>query len=210
MTAPRQFSMIDKFWRTVRYRLHIPMLRNKATPEHIARGVMIGMIWAMTPFFGFHMALVFITWIVATRVFGWDFCLVNGLAWTWTTNIVTIVPAYYLFYLTGQILMGNFSDPLGYEAFHSLFVLSENQDADIFTTLAAQLEVLWKFFGIPLFMGSAVWAVVSGWLSYKLSYGFVRRYQEHRARRMAKAAKKPEKRSKFKPLPSGPQGEQKA
>lgn len=209
MTVTRQFSMTEKFWRIVRYRLHVPMMRNRATPDHIARGVMIGMIWAMTPFFGFHMALVFMTWIVATRLFGWDFCLVNGLAWTWTTNLLTIVPAYYLFYLTGQILMGNFSDPLGYEAFKSLFVVSEHQDAGMFAALAAQLEALWQLFGIPLFLGSAVWAALSGWVSYKLSYGFVERYQEHRATKMAKA-KKPKRGANFKPLPSGPQGEQKA
>lgn len=201
--------MIEKFWRIVRYRLHIPMMRNRATPVHIARGVMIGMIWAMTPFFGLHMALVFITWLVATRGFGWDFCLVNGLAWTWTTNILTIIPAYYLFYLTGQMLMGNFSDPLGYDAFKTLFVMSEHQGSGLLEALAAQLEALWNLFGIPLFIGSALWAAISGWVSYKLSLGFVQRYQEHRAKKMAKA-KKTDRKSDFKALSSQPQGEQKA
>ncbi len=209
MSFTRQFSLIERFGRLVRYRLHVPMLRNRATPDHIARGVMIGMIWAMTPFFGFHMALVFVTWLITTRVFGWDFCLVNGLAWTWTTNILTIIPAYYLFYLTGQILMGNFLDPLGYEAFKSLFVITEHQGSDMFSTLAAQLDALWKLFGIPLFVGSALWAAISGWVSYKLSLGFVQRYQEHRASKMAKA-KKSNGQSRVKPLSSGGQGEQKA
>ena len=187
MSTPRQFGYLERLKRIVRYRLHIPMLRSTQPANHVARGVMVGMIWAMTPFFGLHMAFVFITWILTRRLFKWDFSLVNGLAWTWTTNFLTIIPAYYLFYLTGQILMGSMSDPLGYESFKSVFLTAEQVTADNPGTLGAQLWALWKAFGLPLFIGSAFWSALSGWLSYRLSLGFVTRYRKHRARKMAAA-----------------------
>jgi uncharacterized protein (DUF2062 family) len=152
---------------------------------------MVGMIWAMTPFFGLHMALVLATWLLARRFFNWDFSLVNGLAWTWTTNVFTVLPALYVYYLTGQLLFGNLSDPIGYEGFTSIFHVAEQSAADDPSTFGAMLTNLWDAFGLPLFVGSAIWSVISGWVAYHLSLSFVTRYREHRAQKMAAAKKRP-------------------
>ena len=167
------------------------MIRNKQPVHVVARGVMDGMIWAMTPFFGLHMALVLGTWLFSRRFLNWDFSLVNGLAWTWTTNVFTVLPAFYLFYLTGQVLLGNFSDPLGYDAFKTVFHVAEQRAADDPGSAGFQLGNLWRAFGLPLFLGSAVWAAVSGWVSYQIASAFLTRYRELRAERMAKARKRP-------------------
>lgn len=167
------------------------MIRNKQPVHIVARGVMVGMVWAMTPFFGLHMALVLGTWLFSRRFLNWDFSLVNGLAWTWTTNVFTILPAFYLFYLTGQMLLGNFSDPLGYETFKSIFHMAEQQAADDPGSAGSHLGNLWRAFGLPLFLGSAIWAALSGWISYQLASAFLTRYRELRAQRMARARKRP-------------------
>lgn len=191
MTSPRHVGLFGRMKRVARYRLHIPMIRNRQPVQIVARGVMVGMICAMTPFFGLHMALVLGIWIVARRFFKWDFSLVNGLAWTWITNVFTVLPAFYLFYVTGQVLMGQYSDPLGYDMFKSVFQMAEQKAASDPGTAGYHIGNLWQTFGLPLFLGSAVWATISGWLAYRLSTAFVLRYREHRARKMAKARKRP-------------------
>jgi hypothetical protein len=191
MNTPREYGLFERLKRVVRYRLHIPMLRNKQSPTHVARGVMVGMIWAMTPFFGFQMGLVFATWMASRWLFGWNFCLVNGLAWTWTTNVFTLIPVFYLFYVTGQMLMGGFSDPVGYDNFKSAVLTAEHDAVENPSHLGAQMSKLWNAFGLPLFAGSAVWATITGCLAYWLSLGFVTRYREHRASRMSTAKKSP-------------------
>lgn len=176
--------------RIARYRLHVPMMRSKGSATHVARGVSVGMAWAMSPFFGLHMMFVFVTWFISRKIFKWDFCLINGLAWTWTTNVLTVIPAYYLCYLTGQILLGNLGDPLGYDTFKSIFITAEERATDDPGTLWSQLQHLWSAFGLPLFAGSAVWMMISGWVSYKLAHAFMLRYREVREGRMAEARKK--------------------
>lgn len=190
MNRPRKYGFIERVRRIVRYRLHIPMLRNTQPPEHVARGVMVGMIWAMTPFFGIHMGFVFATWLASRWLFGWNFCLMNGLAWTWVTNVFTVIPAFYLFYLTGQTLLGNFSDPVGYDNFKSVVIAAEHDAVEHPSHLGDQLRNLWDAFGVPLFAGSVVWAAIAGFISYWVSLGFVTRYRQHRARRMARVRKK--------------------
>lgn len=191
MKTSRHAGLLSRMKRIARYRLHIPMIRNRQPVHIVARGVMVGMIWAMTPFFGIHMALVLGTWLVSRRLFNWDFSLVNGLAWTWVTNVFTILPAFYLFYVTGQILLGQFSDPLGYDMFKSVFQMAEQKAANDPGSAGLHLGNLWRTFGLPLFLGSAIWAAISGWLAYHLSTAFLLRYREHRARKMANARKRP-------------------
>lgn len=183
-------GLYSRIKRAARYRLHIPIIRNKQPVHIVARGVMIGMMWAMTPFFGLHMAFVLATWLFTTRVLKWDFSLVNGLAWTWTTNLFTVLPAFYLFYLTGQVILGNWSDPLGYDTFKDIFHVAEERAADNPENAGSHLAQLWAAFGLPLFLGSAVWSALSGWIAYHATTAFLTQYREHRARRIARARKR--------------------
>jgi len=67
--ADSAMTMIGGNWhnrekRTLRYRLRIPMMPSYHSPEYTAHGVMIGTIWAMTPFIGIQTLLIMLTWIV--------------------------------------------------------------------------------------------------------------------------------------------------
>lgn len=185
MARLHKSSWFERLKRVARYRLHIPMKRCRHAPEHVARGVMVGVICAMTPFFGAQMLLVLAVWIIARNLFTWDFSLVNGLAWTWSTNVFTVIPAYYLFWLTGQVFLGRFDDLTGYDSFKSIFDAwnasgTSYQDAVSYGVN----EFFWKW-AVPLSIGCVPWAVLSGWLSYRLSLQFVTRYRHQRALRMA-------------------------
>ncbi len=99
--------------RMVRYRLVIPLKRSMHAPEYTARGVMVGLVWAMTPTVGIQMLAVLLTWLIARKLFKWDFSVFIGMAWTWSTNFVTAGPVYYLFYLTGQLMLGRIGETTG-------------------------------------------------------------------------------------------------
>ncbi len=176
----RKHSWLKLLERLVRYRLIVPLKRSKREPQHTARGVMVGVAWAMTPFFGVQMALVFLTWLISRKLFNWDFSLVSALAWTWVTNIFTLLPFFYAFYFTGQLFLGHFNDDGGYNQIKSIYDGFEQENTGFWDNLLAWLNILISDIGIPLTIGSVVWALICGWLSYHLTLRFVIRYRKRR------------------------------
>lgn len=160
------------------------MIRSPHSPEFTARGVMVGMIWAMMPLVGIQMACVLVTWIITRKLFKWDFSLANGLAWTWVTNVFTLVPAYYIFYVTGQIMMGRGTEEGDYEKIAGLIKGIVDQGM---AGIVPWLEALVFDWGIPMMVGSLPWSAGLGVLSYYLSLRFVRAYRERRALSMQRA-----------------------
>lgn len=145
---------------------------------------MVGVAWAMTPTVGIQMPIVLATWIVARRLFRWDFSLVNGLAWTWLTNVFTLVPCYYVFFVTGQIMLGRFDDLAGYDSFVRLWDSTEKPTLDSWDSIVLWFRTIFEGWGVSMLVGSLPWAVVCGWAGYVWSLAFVRKY---RARRRARA-----------------------
>jgi len=172
--------------RLIRYRLHIPMLRSAHPPEHTARGVMMGLIWAFVPLFGIQMGGVLVTWMIASRFVGWQFALIPAIAFTWVTNILTIVPVYYVYYITGQVMLGHWSDIAGYEAFAALFASSAPTGAGFFEAVWAWIETLLTYWGLPIVLGSIPWTIAIAAAGYKSSLNLVRAYRRRRAERMAR------------------------
>lgn len=185
-------SFIEGLGRLVRYRIIIPLKRSRHPPEHTARGVMVGLVWGFTPTVGIQMPLVFVTWLVTRRLIKWDFSVVIAMAWTWITNVVTIGPIYYAFYLTGQVMLGRGGEATGYSAFRELwdgaFRTAGGVDAD--DTFHGGFDWFWTYFtevigdwGLAMAVGSVPWAVLIGWLGYVWSLRFVIRHREARQRR---------------------------
>ena len=102
--------------RLLHFKLVIPLKRSQESVEYIARGVAVGLAWAMTPLVGIQMTTVLLTWMVA-RFFKWRFSLVIACAWTWVTNVVTMWPIYYVFYITGKLMMGQVHNIHAYTTF---------------------------------------------------------------------------------------------
>ena len=149
---------------------------------------MVGFVWAMLPFFGIQMGLVFLTWLATRGLFKWNFSLVNGLAWTWVTNVFTIIPAYYLFYITGQFMLGSHDDISGYGAFTDLLRTVMDWEGGAWQTLVSSIDGALTTLGLPILVGSIPWAIASGWLGYKLSLQFVINHRKRRDRRRNRVA----------------------
>ncbi|MBR1777412.1 MAG: DUF2062 domain-containing protein [Alphaproteobacteria bacterium] len=181
----------------VRVKLVIPMIRSKNPPEITARGSMVGMAWAMTPLVGVQMYLVFMTWLFTKKVFKWDFNLPVGLAWTWVTNVFTMPPFYYAFYVTGKLMMGEFAERTTYAKFYNLIktVLSEGGIAE---ALKAMSAVLIKDWGAAMMLGSIPWIIFGSWGAYAWTLWYVRRRQRTLMQRLENRQKKLEQKIKTK------------
>ncbi|MEK9931193.1 MAG: DUF2062 domain-containing protein [Rhodospirillaceae bacterium] len=185
LSALRKYSWWNRMKRVVKYRLLIPIKRSKHPPEYTARGVAVGMAWALTPSIGIQMVFCFVTWLVAKKVFKWDFSVLIAMAWTWTTNVVTAIPCFYLFFVTGQIILKGFDDLSGYEEFSRQWEAMVRQDSDM-----SYLESLWRemsiaaeVWGVPLLLGCLPWSVLGGLSGYYLSLRFIRRHRAAKQRR---------------------------
>ena len=157
-------SFWDGFVRLVKFKILVPILRSNQPPSYTARGSLVGLIWAMTPLIGVQMYLVFMTWLIAKKFFKWDFNLPIALAWTWVTNVFTLAPTYYLFFVTGKILMGQFQQ-IGYEAFNS-FISPFKEDVSIWEAFILFFKLFLKDWGIAMMLGCVPWAIFCGWLGY--------------------------------------------
>lgn len=147
---------------------------------------MVGLAWAFTPSVGIQMPLVLGTWILCRRLLGWDFSLIQGLAWTWVTNVFTALPCYYVFFLTGQVMLGRWSDLSGYDSFVALFHAAFRDNLGFLETAQTVVDILLLDWGLAMWVGSLPWAALMGWLGYRLSLRFVSAYREARAKRIAR------------------------
>ncbi len=152
-------------------KLVAPIIRSKASPEKKARGVAVGMAWAMTPLVGIQMGLVGLTWGIAKKL-KWDFSLPLALAWTWTTNVFTLVPVYYVFYVCGQILRGNWHDITGYEAVSRLIEAVFISDAPFMQQMKDFLRLFFQDWGVSLFLGCIPFVIAGYYYGYKLTLKF--------------------------------------
>ena len=175
-----KYSFTQKIKRLLRLKLIIPLLRSPHPPEYKARGVAVGMAWAMTPLVGIQMWLVFMTWIIAKKVFKWGFSMPLALAWTWVTNVFTMVPIYYIFYVTGQIMRWDIHDIGGYSKLSGILQETFLSDLDFTQKWILFFKLLAHDYGISMMLGALPWAVVSSVISYYITIKFEQKRLERK------------------------------
>ncbi len=153
-------------------KLIIPLLRAPHSAEYKAKGVGVGLAWAMTPLVGIQMWLVFMTWIIAKKVFRWHFSLALGIAWTWVTNVFTLPPVYYLFYVTGQLLRGNFNSIGGYQNLKEIIEKTFLSDLSFMDQWLLFFKLLLQDWGISMMIGCIPFSVLFGVLGYRMTLSF--------------------------------------
>jgi len=187
----RPSGLWHRLYRAVRFRLLVPMQRSRHSPEHTARGVMVGLICACLPSPVGQMPIAFAAWVIARRLFKWDFSLIQGLAWTWATNVFTSPPIYYGFFVTGQMMLGRWDDLGGYDSFVRTLTTAMSGDAGFLETLQSVGKVVVLEWGLAMWVGSIPWAALAGWIGYRLALRFVTAYRLARARRMERRLGQP-------------------
>ena len=160
-------GLFARFFRFLGKKLIIPILRSQHPPEFTARGVMIGLAWAMTPLVGVQMYAVFMTWLATKKLFKWDFNLPIALAWTWVSNVFTMLPIYYVFYATGKLGIGRYETFSGYDGFIKLWKGAFAKDVSIYEALKTSVNVMVTEWGLAMTVGCVPWAILFAWLGYK-------------------------------------------
>jgi len=177
---------VARFARLLRARLIVPTLRGVHTPEHTARAVGIGLAVALTPTSGIQMSAVVGIWLMLRKLKpAWDFNLLVALAWTWVTNPVTIPPLYYLYIVTGRVLLGRWEKLRGYETFERRITETLAEDTGLLKSLWIFSVNLFEKFGVPILVGSLPWIALGTWLGYRWSFKLMQRIYEARKRRHA-------------------------
>jgi|GEM_PF-295562 len=170
--------------RLIRHRLVIPVLRARHPPAYTARGVSVGLALAMTPTIGVQMPMVFLAWLAVRRFRrDWDFSLLVALAWTWFSNLLTFPPLYYLFLVTGRLMLGRWDPTKDYETFTARLDAALYVEAGWLETLWGHIHNLFEQFGLPMFVGCLPWAILSGWIGYVWTLRYLRRRAARRALR---------------------------
>ena len=168
-------STWENFKRLLKFKLLIPMQRNALShpPEYIARGMAIGLGVAMTPLIGIQMYICIMIWLAARKFFKWHFSLLVSCAWTWTTNFFTMGPTYYLFYITGNKVLGRTSNG-EYDGFSDKISAIFNEDMSTIEMGKAIAGVLIKDWGVAMMVGCIPYAILGAYLGYKIGYKYAK------------------------------------
>jgi uncharacterized protein (DUF2062 family) len=124
--------------------------------------------WGLTPTVGLQTIEIVGTWFIARKVLRADSSLVQALIWVWVNNPLTMVPMYYVFYLTGLWLTGASSGATGYESFLAIWDRPDASWSELVTSVAATV-------GLPTLLGSVPYATLGAFFSYRWTVAVVRR-----------------------------------
>jgi len=180
----KQKSFYERMRRLMHYQLMIPVMRSKHAPEYTARGVALGFAVGITPTAGIQIIMCGLTWLVARKIFKWDFNVILAMAWTWNSNTFTIPPIYYLCYVTGHIMLGHWHDVFGYRAFAMHFNgifdidLNWNNVGEVASFLLTDVFLV-------MMLGCIPWFILSYWVIYRWTMRFMERYHLARSERQA-------------------------
>lgn len=182
--TPRPAGMFRRTSRYIRYRLITPMLRARHTPEYSARSVLVGVVCGLMPILG-QSTIVLAVWLVARR-FNWGFNVVIAALWTFISNPLTTAPMFYGFYVTGQVMMGNWDDLSGFDRFKTVIKDLISDQLGIWDQIKILFRMLFLDWGLAMWVGFVPWAILCGWLGYRWSLKVVLAYRAMREKRMAR------------------------
>jgi uncharacterized protein (DUF2062 family) len=169
---------VTRLARWLRYRLVVPIFRSRHGAEYTARGVANGVFWGLTPTVGLQTIAIVATWFVLRTALRRDSSLVQAFIWVWVNNPITMIPLYYVFYITGLSLTGDGAASGGYEAFVQLW------SADEGVSWATRVTRILTAIGTPLWVGCVAYALAGTALSYRWSLSLIRRRRLRLAQRM--------------------------
>ncbi|MEX1107521.1 MAG: DUF2062 domain-containing protein [Dongiaceae bacterium] len=186
MAPPDRRTFFSRFERLLRYRFLVPLKRTPHPPEWAARATAIGLFWGLSPTVGIQVLAVFLTWIVARRLFRWNFGLLIAMVWTSVSNVLTAIPLFYSYFITGRLLLGQWDGLPGYRSFSVSWHEAASPELNWFEQLEEWFHLVVVEWGVTMLVGSAPFAILGAWLGYRVTYRFIVRYRRMRAERIAR------------------------
>ena len=176
-----KYNAWQRFWRLMRLRLVVPILRSPEAADYTARGVFVGLLVALTPTVGIQMAIVAGIWALV-RILrpDWDFNVVIGMLWTWLTNVFTVPPIYYVFLLTGEAMLGRWGESGSYGMFSKRLVGLLETDATFLESLWVYAVGIFEAWGVPMLIGCLPWALAGAFQGYWWSLRLIHQFRDRR------------------------------
>ena len=170
----KQFFSYRNLKRLYYYRLIFPIYRSKKPTAEIALGISIGVFWGMTPTVGIQMYVVLMQWLLHKLFTRFNFDLSLAITMVWISNPFTVVPLYFLFYTTGELIIDLFDLSIPLSGNFILFIHEFNniytsQDIGFFQKGKDVLKLMFSSWGVSLMLGSIIYAVFSAVASYYLT-----------------------------------------
>ncbi|OPZ76095.1 MAG: hypothetical protein BWY78_01477 [Alphaproteobacteria bacterium ADurb.Bin438] len=174
----KTYTLWQTLKRVLQYRLIIPMKRSNKPPEFTARATFVGVFLAMNPMVGVQMYLCFLVWLFSKHLLKKDFSLPIACAWTWITNVFTMIPTDYVFFVTGKYILGE-RELYSYSYFFDTFKESFKDNMTLLENVKVMIDIFVKDWGVAMFVGAVPWMIVSSLLGYFISYRYaLRRYMK--------------------------------
>ena len=162
--------MIDSVKSFIRklYRYILKTFRDKRnkSPAYMGRTFCVGFIAGINPFWG-QSLICFIVWSIVDKVFNFRFNLIIACLLTFISNPITTPIMFYIFYITGQFILGETSIPFATFVNEIKTLLIDDFSAD---HLIETLTLLLKGIGKPILIGNIPWSIVVGIIGYYLGY----------------------------------------
>ena len=138
--------------------VYIKLIKQSGSPDYVARGVAIGFFIGFLIPMGGQMIVAFaLAWLLKAKK-------IPALACTWITNHFTIFIIYPVQCFIGAKIIGA---PMSFDSLNKIFgdfIKKHNWEA--FSQLGSEIIV-------PFFVGGALFAVISGLISYFTAYGII-------------------------------------
>lgn len=157
-----------------------PVLVSIAPVKQVSWGVAIGLFVGLTPTMGIQMYIVAAIWMFCRYVIRFHFNLPVGVALVWITNPVTVIPIYYLFLLTGSIVL-QAEDILSFKHFEEEFTLIAEQEG-AWNSIVEGTRFLLVDLGWPMLVGGLCYAVPFAIVGYFTTRFGLTRYRQYKAK----------------------------
>ena len=133
---------------------------------------------ALTPTMGLQMVIVAGVWAMVRVLHpSWGFNVVIGMIWTWLTNVFTAPPIYYVFFITGEGMLGRWGETGGYAIFQQRLVKLLQTDVTFLESLLIYVVGIFEAWGMPMMIGCVPWSIGGAFLGYWWSLRLIHRFQ---------------------------------
>ena len=145
-----------------------PIIHSNDPVSEVSLGVAVGVFLGLTPTVGVQMYLVAMVWTIYRYIFKKHFNLPVGMAMVWISNPITMVPLYYLFLLTGYLLLST-QNTLSYELFTEILTRISEKNSTLEMIIEGTRFLLIDL-GWPMIVGCIVYAIPGFIISYLITF----------------------------------------
>lgn len=162
--------------------LILPIITNVSPVRQVSWGVAVGVFIGLTPTVGIQMYLVAAIWGICRYLFRVRFALSVGVAMVWISNPITMVPIYYIGFITGSFFFNMIGLPiisLDLQAFQQKF--EDFLQHSGWEMISESSQFFLVDLGVPTLVGSLFYAIPFAIICYFLTHVLLTRYRKFKA-----------------------------